>query len=322
MSQNNNTLILEIPEELKSQRMDKALTTLVAKDTPWVSRSRIQSLIKQGLVFSNGSPSTDASRIVSAAEKYSVTIPDPEKAEPEAQAIELDIVHEDDDVIVINKPAGLVVHPAPGNRDNTLVNALLAHCKGSLSGIGGVARPGIVHRLDKDTSGLMVVAKNDMAHQKLSAQFADRSLSRTYWALVWGTPTPVSGKINAPIGRSVRDRKKMSITAKGRQAVTSYKVMKNYGAVSLVECKLETGRTHQIRVHMTHIKCPLVGDKTYGSGRNSSKVQDAIQKFHRQALHAKELKFVHPRNGKMQKFTTQIPKDMLDLIAIIEKSTK
>jgi 23S rRNA pseudouridine1911/1915/1917 synthase len=308
-------LQLAIPEALKGFRVDKALAALAAKEQPLLSRARIQALLAQGNLSLAGKSATDASRKVKTGEVYALVLPPPEKAEPEPQAMELDIVYEDADVIVLDKQAGLVVHPAPGNRDHTLVNALLAHCGKSLSGIGGVARPGIVHRLDKDTSGLMVVAKNDAAHQALSRQFADRSLSRTYHALVWGVPVPSAGSIDAPIGRSARDRKKMAVTGKGKNALTHYKVLKNFGIVSLVECKLATGRTHQIRVHMAHIKHPVVGDPTYGKSRGLTKsIPEALKNFPRQALHAIEIRFIHPRTGKLRKFSSKLPKDMARLI--------
>jgi 23S rRNA pseudouridine1911/1915/1917 synthase len=311
-----DALLLVIPEELAGMRLDKAIAALAMLQRPALSRARIQSLMHQGYLTLYGEPATDSSRKTKAGEAYTLVIPPPEKAEPEAQEIDLKIVYEDDDVIVIDKQAGLVVHPAPGNREHTLVNALLAHCPESLSGIGGVARPGIVHRLDKDTSGLIVVAKNDAAHQALAKQFADRSLSRTYHALVWGVPTPPSGSIDAPIGRSVKDRKKMAVTGKGKSALTHYKVIEDFGCVSLVECKLATGRTHQIRVHMAHIKHPVVGDPAYGKGRNA-KCPEAVNKFPRQALHAVELHFIHPRSGKLRKFTSKLPTDMQKLIKAV-----
>ena len=206
-----------------------------------------------------------------ADEIYIVQVPPPEPATPRAQKMPLHIVYEDKDLLVINKPVGMVVHPAPGNREHTLVNALLAHCGKSLSGIGGVARPGVVHRLDKDTSGLMVVAKNDAAHQTLSKQFADRSLSRTYHALVWGEPLRRwQGEIEGSIGRHPRDRKKMAVTAKGKPALTHYRVVESYEIASLVECKLATGRTHQIRVHLAHHKHPVIGDPVYGKKEQRS----------------------------------------------------
>jgi 23S rRNA pseudouridine1911/1915/1917 synthase len=307
-------LTLTIPPELDRQRTDKAVAVLAALEWPTLSRARVQSLMAAGHLSIGEKIVTDGSGKVKPNEIYTLTLPPVEKAEPEAQDIDLTIVYEDDDVIVIDKQAGLVVHPAPGNRDQTLVNALLAHCGDSLSGIGGVARPGIVHRLDKDTSGLMVVAKNDAAHHALAKQFADRSLSRTYQALVWGEVIPRAGSIDAPIGRSSKDRKKMAVMAKGKTALTHYKVIEDFEFVSLIECKLATGRTHQIRVHLAHIKHPVVGDPAYGGGRRAKKSEDALQKFPRQALHAVELQFIHPRTGKLKKFASKLPKDMRKLI--------
>ena len=310
MSNDESEIALAVPPELAGQRLDKALAGLAG-----LSRARLQALMEQGHLAQNGKIVSDASRKVKEGEIFHLHVPPPEPAEPEAQHIELDIVFEDKDVLVINKPPGLVVHPAPGNRDMTLVNALLAHCGDSLSGIGGVARPGIVHRLDKDTSGLIVVAKNDMAHQKLSAQFADRSLSRTYQALVHGVPEARAGIIDAPIGRHARDRKKMAVTAKGRAARTHYRVLENFGGAALVECKLETGRTHQIRVHMAHIKHPVIGDPVYGKNR-------AKYSFTRQALHAAEIRFIHPRSGKIRAFAAPLPKDMRALLKKLRAETK
>jgi 23S rRNA pseudouridine1911/1915/1917 synthase len=295
-----------IPPALHDQRLDKALARLV----PALSRARLQALMAEGHVTLKGKKITDASRKAKAGEVYDIQIPPPLPAEPEAQKIPLEIVYEDDDVLVIDKPPGLVVHPAPGNRDRTLVNALLAHCGASLSGIGGVARPGIVHRLDKDTSGLMIVAKNDRAHQALSRQFADRTLSRTYQAIVWGVPMPRAGSVEAPIGRHLRDRKKMAVTAKGRTALTHYKLLEAFTKTSLVECKLATGRTHQIRVHLAHIKHPVVGDPVYGRSKGSG----GNIVFSRQALHAAALQFCHPRTEKIMRFTADLPKDMADLL--------
>ena len=306
-------LSFTIPLELDRQRLDKVLATVSAASETVLSRVRIQALLAGGAVRLNGKPVKDASGKAKAGDIYEMTVPPPEKALPEAQAIPLNIVYEDDDVIVIDKPAGLVVHPAPGNRDSTLVNALLAHCGESLSGIGGVARPGIVHRLDKDTSGLIVAAKNDAAHRALSAQFADRSLSRTYHAVVWGVPVPHSGEIDAPIARSSKDRKKMAVMTKGRPALTHYRVIEDFGFASLVECKLSTGRTHQIRVHMTYIKNSIVGDPTYRGPRRGKPIEFLL-KFPRQALHAVSLQFIHPRTKKLRKFSSKLPKDMQKLV--------
>jgi 23S rRNA pseudouridine1911/1915/1917 synthase len=305
MKNSKSQITLTVTAELAGQRLDKALSVLAG-----LSRARLQALLAENHATLNGKPISNASRKVKEGEIYALHLPPPEPAEPEAQKIALTIVYEDKDLLVIDKPPGLVVHPAPGNRDRTLVNALLAHCGASLSGIGGVARPGIVHRLDKDTSGLIVVAKNDLAHQNLSAQFADRSLSRTYLALVYGVPSPRIGVIDAPIGRHMRDRKKMAVVARGKPARTRYKLVETFPTASLVECSLESGRTHQIRVHMTHVKHPVIGDPVYGKGR----AQKRNYEFPRQALHAAALKFIHPRTGKNMSFTAVLPKDMRALL--------
>jgi 23S rRNA pseudouridine1911/1915/1917 synthase len=262
----------------------------------------------------------EPSRKVKTGERFVVDIPAPEPAEPEPQARALDILFEDDDLLVLDKPAGLVVHPAPGNPDNTLVNALLAHCGASLSGIGGVRRPGIVHRLDKDTSGVMVVAKNDATHQALSKLFAKHDLTRIYQALVWGAPKARRGTIEAAIGRHPVDRKRMAVrTTSGRPAVTEYWLEKRFGpplqpVASLVGARLQTGRTHQVRVHLAHIGCPVVGDPVYGRRRNSAG-PEPLKSFGRQALHAAILEFRHPRTGREMTFATELPHDMARLVA-------
>jgi 23S rRNA pseudouridine1911/1915/1917 synthase len=319
MKKSESELQLTISPELAGQRLDKALTMLAAeKPELALSRVRLQALLADAHVMLNGKTTSDASRKVKEGDVYTVNLPAPESAKPKAQKIALNVIYEDKDILVIDKPSGLVVHPAPGNRDQTMVNALLAHCGKTLSGIGGVARPGIVHRLDKDTSGLIVVAKNDLAHQNLSAQFADRSLSRTYQAIVQGVPILRMGLIDAPIGRHTRDRKKMAVVAKGKPARTRYKVLEVFASTALVECSLETGRTHQIRVHMTHIKHPLIGDPTYGRGR----AQKQIYAFPRQALHAAAIKFIHPRTGKTMSFSSPLPKDMQALLKKLRAETK
>jgi 23S rRNA pseudouridine1911/1915/1917 synthase len=305
-----------ISPDVAGQRLDKALALVLAGKKPALSRARVQALIQEGLVTRDGKPVAAGNRKVKEDEIYVVRLPEPQPAKPVAQNIPLAILYEDRDLLVIDKPAGMVAHPAPGNREGTLVNALLAHCGASLSGIGGVARPGIVHRLDKDTSGLMVVAKNDAAHQALSEQFSDRSLSRTYHALVWGEPVPRVGTIEAPIGRHARDRKKMAVTAKGKLALTKYRVLEVFKTTSLVECTLMTGRTHQIRVHLAHRKHPVVGDPVYGKKRPPTKDKRTalLYEFPRQALHAVELQFKHPRTGKAMRFASEVPKDMAKLL--------
>jgi len=287
-------------------------------------------LIKDGQVISSGATITDPSYRVKPDQTFRLTIPQATPAIPRGQAIALDVVYEDAALIVINKPAGMVVHPAPGNPDSTLVNALIAHCGDSLSGIGGVMRPGIVHRLDKDTSGIMVAAKTDAAHQGLTVQFASRTLSRIYQALVWGLPSPTADRIEVNIGRNPQNRIKMAVVPRGgRTAITHYRVLRNLdGAASLVECRLETGRTHQIRVHLEHIGYPVIGDQTYGrSGRRrraelSPQTQDAVAGFSRQALHAWSLAFRHPMSDEDLRFETALPDDMKRLIAAFDGAEK
>ena len=327
-------------------RLDKYLTTALAgkADAPEapLSRARIRQLMEAGQVLLTAKPGADPKPAVDPSYKVRegdhivITIPAPRPAEPVGQEIPLEILYEDDDLIVIVKPAGLVVHPAPGNPDMTLVNALIAHCGDRLSGIGGEKRPGIVHRLDKETSGVMVVAKSDRAHQGLAAQFAahgrDGKLERAYTALVWGRPEPASCTVDAPIARSSQNRRKMatvrSAAASGaREAITHYKTLKSWGEpplVSLVACHLETGRTHQIRVHMTSIGHPLLGDPLYGGSQKTRKVklppeaQRALESLDRQALHAHLLAFEHPVSREKLRFETPIPNDIKNLIDSLE----
>jgi len=310
------------PDEA-GDRLDKWL----AARLPELSRSRIKGLIEAGQVALDGATIADPSHRVKPGQVARVEVPPDLPATPEAQEIALVVVYEDDDLIVIDKPPGMVVHPAPGSPDSTLVNALLAHCGESLAGIGGVRRPGIVHRLDKDTSGLLVAAKTDVAHRGLATQFADHSLERAYRALVWGRPQPAEGAVEGAIGRNPRDRKTMAIVSHGgKPALTRYRLLRSFlgGAVSLVECRLATGRTHQIRVHMTSINNPLVGDKTYGRVRSSRMVRmpeaprRALIDFPRQALHAYLLGFEHPTQGRWLRFESAIPSDINGLIKILE----
>lgn len=289
-----------------------------------LSRSRVSALIEQGVVFVNDQQLRDQDKKTQIGEIYRIELPRPVEAEPKAQEIPLDIIYEDNDLLVINKPAGMVVHPAAGNYDGTLVNALLAHCKESLSGIGGVVRPGIVHRLDKETSGLMVIAKNDEAHQGLSAQFAVHSLERCYLALVWGSLKPSSGVVENQIGRSPVNRKKMAVVKSGgKRAETHYRTVEIYagGSVSLVECSLKTGRTHQVRVHMTALGHPLIGDKTYGkipaTVRRNDFLQTAVN-FPRQALHSYKMSFEHPITNQMMRFEIPLPADMQSVVETIK----
>jgi len=294
-------------------RLDKVL----ADALPDLTRSRLKALIEDGRATIDGGTVRDPSARVKPGQSLTVAVPPAAPAKAEPQAIPLDIVYEDDWLLVVNKPAGLVVHPAPGNRDGTLVNALLAHCGASLSGIGGVARPGIVHRLDKDTSGLMVVAKTDAAHVALKAQFLDRSLTRTYWALACGVPWPRQGSIDAPIGRSPRNRKKMAVVAGGRPALTDYRTITTFSTcASLLECRLKTGRTHQIRVHLASIGHPVIGDPLYG--RTNKRAGAETLTLERQALHAKILSFIHPNTQQRMRFEVDIPNDMKALVTKLE----
>lgn len=292
-------------------RLDKALA-----EATGLSRERIKALLAEGRVELGGKPAPGASTKVPDGTPFRIVVPEPEPAEAVAQDIPLDIVFEDEHLLVVDKPAGMVVHPAAGNPDGTLVNALLHHCRGELSGIGGVARPGIVHRIDKDTSGLMVVAKTDQAHESLAAQFADHSIERAYLALVAGIPAPPGGTVTGAIGRSNTNRKKMAIVKEGRgkHAVTHYRTLKAFKGASLVECRLETGRTHQVRVHMTSIGHPLLGDPIYGRTPASLRPLLAAHNFSRQALHAAQLGFRHPASGEIHRFSSKIPADMQALI--------
>lgn len=309
-----------------ADRLDKAL----AAAFPDVSRARFQALIAEGAVSVEGETVTEARHKVKPGNIVRVNLPEAAPALPQAEEMALHIVYEDKDLIVIDKPAGLVVHPGAGNETGTLVNALIAHCGDSLSGIGGVRRPGIVHRLDKDTSGLLVVAKNDKAHHCLSGQFAahgrDGRLERSYLAIVWGVPERRQGTISAAIDRSTANRQKMAVSrgASAREAVTHFEVLEALGqppVASLIRCVLETGRTHQIRVHMAHIGHPLLGDSVYGSGfRTSAKKlseasREALNTLNRQALHATSLGFEHPRTGKAMRFDSTAPEDFGKLLA-------
>jgi len=301
-------------------RLDRWL----ADSLPDLSRSRLQALIEEGALRSGGLVVGNASRKIKAGEEFVLAVPDAVPASPAAQEIALKVVYEDDDLIVIDKPAGLVVHPAPGNPDRTLVNALLHHCEGSLAGVGGVMRPGIVHRIDKDTSGLLVAAKNDLAHAGLAAQFAEHSIERAYLALCWGVPLPRHGSVEGQIGRHPIDRKKMAVVkGGGKYALTHYKTLRAFGDfAALVECRLATGRTHQIRVHMTSIGHPLLGDPVYGKGAKKSgapaSVRTLISAFPRQALHAKILGFLHPRTLLPLHFESEIPSDFNAVINSLE----
>ncbi|PCK00542.1 MAG: RNA pseudouridine synthase [Zetaproteobacteria bacterium] len=309
-------------------RADKFLS-VVCDD---LSRSRLQKLIVDGRVTLNGEVLKSLSTKVGEGDVFSVCVPEPEAGEPEAEDIALDILYEDDDLLVINKAVGMVVHPGAGNWSGTLVNALLHHCGDTLSGIGGVIRPGIVHRLDKDTSGLIMVAKNDHAHKFLSAQFADRTLSRVYHALVLGVPMPIKGTINREIGRHRHNRLKMSVMSNApREARTHYKVLENYNeSCALVECKLESGRTHQIRVHMEALGHPLIGDPLYGpqqtaliarmknAGYDNEFIKEIVDSKC-QLLFAKQISFVHPRTEKQMSFECPVPELFVNVLKKLRK---
>ena len=307
------------------ERLDRVLASHMTD----LSRSRLKTLVLAGQVTIDGAPVLDPGRKVRADDAIAITVPAPEPAEPRAEPIPLSIVYEDDAIIVIDKPKGLVVHPAAGNWTGTLVNALIAHCGDSLSGIGGVRRPGIVHRLDKDTTGLLVVAKTDRAHRKLAAQFADHgrtgALERAYLAFVWGVPARPKGTIDKPIDRHPHARDKMAVRPGGRTAITHWEVLERYagadqkGVASLVECRLETGRTHQIRVHLAAIGHPLLGDSVYGPGFKTKasqlpeRARDALAALDRQALHAHILRLEHPVTGELLHFRSELPADLAAL---------
>jgi 23S rRNA pseudouridine1911/1915/1917 synthase len=316
-------LTVIVGPDQQGNRLDKVL----ALGLPDLSRSRLQALIAEGRVAVDGATIAEASLRVKPGWRVTIDLPAPEPATPTAQAMDLVVAYEDQDLIVIDKPAGLVVHPAPGNPDTTLVNALLAHCSGTLSGIGGVRRPGIVHRLDKDTSGLIVVAKNDLAHHGLAVQFAAHTVSRAYVAMVWGVPSPKEGNIEGNIGRSSSNRKKMAVVnSGGKTALTRYSVTRSFaGIAAQVECRLATGRTHQIRVHMATKGYPLIGDQTYGRTAGVARLKrhlpqgaQVIAEFPRQALHAYLLGFSHPRTGERIMLQSNLPNDLNELITTLE----
>jgi 23S rRNA pseudouridine1911/1915/1917 synthase len=321
------------PEDA-GERLDRFLALRLEA----LSRSRLQALIRAGKVTRDGLAMRDLAHGVKPGERWLVEVPPPEPAEPEPQAIALAIVYEDADLLVLDKPAGLAVHPGPGHASGTLVNALIAHCGQSLSGIGGVKRPGIVHRLDKDTTGLLVVAKTDRAHRGLAGQFAahgaDGRLERGYRAIVWGVPGRARGSIDAPLARSAVNRTRIAVVREGagRRAVTRYEVLERFAAAggtgpvaSLLRLVLETGRTHQVRVHLAHIGHPVLGDATYGAGFKASahrlgpEARAALAALGRQALHAAELAFVHPVSRKRLAFVSPLPPDMARLLAALRE---
>lgn len=327
-----NSIDILVPDHAAGTRLDKLLSDHLND----MSRSRLQALIKEGcvaLVSAGSLPNTERTIIspkvsVKPGEQYRLVIPEAIDAEPAPQNIPLSIAYEDEHLVVVNKPAGMVVHPAPGSPDETLVNALLYHCDGSLSGIGGVKRPGIVHRIDKDTSGLLVVAKHDKAHTGLAEQFAAHTVERRYHAICKGRPNPLSGRIEGNIGRNPRDRKKMTVVENGgKHAVTHYRTMDHYqqsghAVATYIECQLETGRTHQVRVHMMSVGNPLVGDPLYTRPSLPSYLKGSaragIAKFKRQALHAKSLGFDHPIIGEPFKFECDLPYDFTELLENLE----
>ncbi len=327
-------ICFQIRAEDDGVRLDKIL----AQNAPEISRARLQVLVKSGACTAirnnNADTIKDPAWRVKPNDEIALTVPPPIETAITGENIALDILHEDDQIIVLNKPAGMVVHPAPGNREATLVNALIAHCGDTLSGIGGEKRPGIVHRLDKDTSGVMVAAKTDAAHLSLSAQFAahgrDGRMQRSYQALVWGTPLPGVGRVDAGLARALHNRRKMAVSTheNARHAITNYHVQESFldGQVTRLNCHLETGRTHQIRVHMAHIGHPVLGDPLYGAGMKSrvshlnASTQSALEALARQALHAAVLGFEHPATGVRMDFKAPLPLDMARLLATLENA--
>jgi 23S rRNA pseudouridine1911/1915/1917 synthase len=312
MSKRHNFTVGEADQ---GERLDRWLARLST-----LSRTQAKRLIESGGVALGVAAVTDPAAKVRPGQLYAVTMPEPVADTPASQPMALVIPYEDEYLLVIDKPAGLVVHPAPGNPDHTLVNALIAHCGETLLGIGGVKRPGIVHRLDKDTSGLMVVAKTDLAHRTLSEDFAAHRIERAYAAIVWGLP-PAVGEIEGAIGRNPRDRKKMALVAGGKPAMTRFRRVESFGTVAArLECRLATGRTHQIRVHLTASGHPLIGDPTYGRGRQAAlktlppDAADFVARFPRQALHAFLLGFAHPADGRPLRFTSALPDDLKELL--------
>lgn len=315
-------MCLTIGPEQTGQRIDRVL----ADSASGLSRSRVKALIEEGRLTRDGTVVTEPAEGTRIGAVYVLDIPPPIPAEPAPQHIPFTILHEDRDIIVLDKPAGLVVHPAPGNYDGTLVNALLAHCGPGFTGIGAERRPGIVHRLDKDTSGVMVVAKTQLANDALTMAFATRNIERTYQALVWGCPNPTAGSIEGAIGRDRRDRKRMAVVPTGgKPALTHYRTIRAWlAAISLLECRLATGRTHQIRVHLSSRGHPVVGDPVYlrrvpaAAKVLPATVRDRLLDFPRQALHAASLGFAHPRTGDTLRFVSPCPPDMGDLIVMLD----
>lgn len=300
-------ILLRASEESKNQRLDAFL----ASSLDGLTRSQATRLIESGEVAVNGRAVSKSYKLA-GGEDIAVTLPEPEPVEAVPQDIPLDVVYEDADVIVVNKPSGMVVHPAPGHPDGTLVNALLYHCAGTLSGVGGALRPGIVHRIDRDTSGLIIAAKNDYAHQFLSAQLADHTLARTYECIVVGNLREDSGTVDAPIARDSRDRKRMAVVPGGRRAVTHWEVIARYPGYTHVRCRLETGRTHQIRVHMAYLGHPILGDTVYGAKK-------AVPGLTGQCLHAVGLQFIHPRTKDLVSLTCPLPEEFTAMLRKIDR---
>ena len=321
--------MFSVEEEQNGKRVDQFIT----EQLPSFSRTKISKLVKEGALLINNKPVNENAKKIVTGDNIYLEVPEPVVTDTKAQDIKLNIIYEDQDLLVINKPIGMVVHPGAGNADGTLVNALLYHCKGNLSGINGELRPGIVHRIDKDTSGLLVVAKNDVTHKELAKQFEDHSITRSYLAFVWGMLKPTSGRIETLIGRSRYNRQKMSTdVGRGKNAITSYKTLEIYKGtnipdISLVECILETGRTHQIRVHLSHKGNPIIGDPTYG--KKIKKIRNIDPGFEKllnditfQALHAKSLGFIHPKSKNKKLFVQDLPKRLLDFKKYLDKLKK
>lgn len=295
------------------RRLDAYLAGMVSG----VSRTRVQRLLSEGAIRVNGAPCKDKNYRLQPGDRVAVNVPETAPLKLQPEPIPLDIIHEDDDLLVINKPRGMVVHPAPGHPGGTLVNALLYHCRGSLSGIGGVARPGIVHRLDKDTTGLLLVAKNDFSHASLSGQLKSRLLRREYLALVHGSVSPSTGRIEAPVGRHPRHRKRMAVVPGGREAVTRYRALASFGKYTLLQVNLETGRTHQVRVHLSYIGHPVAGDPVYGPKRPGP----PPGLMSGQALHARRISFIHPRKRCPMEFSAPLPADFRTVLRTLRKIT-
>ena len=325
---NEKVVNLNVLPKYSENRIDRFLQTHLDK----ISRTKIQNLIREGFVKLNNNKISESSKKIKTNDTIEIKFPPPKETHIEPQKMSLNILYDDDDIIIINKPAGMVVHPGAGNYDYTLVNGLLFHYHDKLSSVSGKLRPGIVHRIDKDTSGVIVIAKNDFAHNNLSKQFSDHTIKRTYEALVWGSLKPKNGKINEKISRSIKNRQLMSIRKNiGKIAITNYKTLEifqnsNLPKISLIECKLETGRTHQIRVHMSFKGNPILGDRSYGKSKEKFKkidvkVEKQIKNFNRQALHAKSLGFLHPKNNKEFFFEAKKPKDFETLVKTLKKAS-